>query len=61
MKDGNTTEISCENIQVTEDTKATLYIYKDSVDQTLYIDNSDDQSIDASLKSSSIFRNLQKN
>ncbi len=50
MKDGNTTETSYENIQITEDTKVTLCVYKDSVDQTLYIEPDSDKNVDYKFK-----------
>lgn len=50
LKDGNTTEINYENIQVTDQTKATIYVHKDSVDQTLYIEHDSDKNVDYKFK-----------
>ena len=54
MKDGNCTTISYENLHITNTSKGTLYVYRDLIDYTLYLDNNNDKKVDAKIQPTNI-------
>jgi len=54
MKNGGCTNIEYENVPITNHSKGILYVYRNSVDYSLYLDNNNDGKVDAKVQPTNI-------